>query len=156
MSAKNWREIVEQAGHYIAIGQLSHYIADYEDKDGVGDYPWEYVGGAKAGGMSRLDFSVGIDFVAQHPIGLEFRWSFDTELRNANGYRCYKPNGPLIERILAMLSGQARTDFAEYLVAWAGKIETSGDEMAEIARAAYGHAAFFRKVVKTADPDSAK
>lgn len=129
MSEKTWQEMVKLAEHYKAIGSTDLYL--FRDVDNTAR-PWAYVTQVKPGSTHRLDMSTSIDFIAQHPSGLQFRWSVEIEDRDANGSGHYKVNMALLERVMTWLPEAVRPQYRDYLETCARAVNASADKYAVI------------------------
>jgi hypothetical protein len=124
---KDWREVVEQAEHYLAIGEPQVYL------HGCTDYPWEYVTRLEPGGSHRLDMDTSVWFTAEHPSGLSLRWTFDMEPRSANGSGSYHIDTDGVRAVLRALPTEARGLFRAYLRTCADKVQAKATEWRQIA-----------------------
>jgi hypothetical protein len=78
MSRDSYRNYVDLAEHYLAIGMTSISLFDWSDAKEFSEKPWEYVTKASVEGEDSMRFSVGnvrCNFEAKHPCGLTFTWS---------------------------------------------------------------------------------
>lgn len=129
MNELNWRQAVEQAEHYKAIGQADVYLYGGNDDD----YPWEYASKVEEGGSHRLDISTNVRFSADHPSGITFRWTFDIEPHSANGSGSYQIDTKAIEGIFPLMPEPAQRQFAKYLATCAEKVAGRGREFMQTA-----------------------
>jgi hypothetical protein len=140
MNDVNWKEIVEKARLYKELGQTDHYI--YGDVDA----PWEFVVSCTPGGSHRLDIATSVSFIAEHPCGLKFRWSFDLEERGANGKSHYEINTEGVIRVLASLPKKAAANFRSYLADCAVAVQKSADKYRSVAEAEANSAATLKRL----------
>lgn len=83
--ADSVEKAVALAEHYIAIGDTEINLFRYYSRSGKDQpkfdpsLPWNFVTKVKAGGSVRYNVDVDIDFIAEHPSGLTFRWSYYIE-----------------------------------------------------------------------------
>lgn len=144
MSDIKWREAVEKAEAYKAVGQTSLYIERGDDP------PWGFVTRVGDGASHRLDIPVSITFEADHPCGLTFKWFWDLETRDANGRGGYQIDAPNVVRTLGRLAeSPALDDFVAYLERVANAIQKQGDESLAFAREQYAQERLLRALIAT-------
>lgn len=129
MTVQNWREIVELAEHYIAIGQTDIYLSG----DNTTDYPWSFTESCETGGSHRIEIATSVWFSGRHPCGLSFRWSFDLEPRTANGKGSYEIDRDGVIRVMARLPIGAQVAFLDYLATAAAAVQRKANEWAALA-----------------------
>jgi hypothetical protein len=128
MRDQPWREVVQQAEHYLAIGQTEIFI----DTASFSDLPWEFVTTLRPGGTHRLDMDTSVWVAADHPSGLTLRWSFDIERRSADGKGYYEIDTETVRLVMWALQPTARPQFREYLLDCANKVAAKAHEWREI------------------------
>lgn len=99
-----------------AIAQVEHIkaLGDHEvwlDSSST-DLPWSYVTEVEPGGCVRMDINVSLRFSARHPSGLIFHWLFDIESRDANGSCTYKIDVAACTRVMELIPGPVKSQFA--------------------------------------------
>lgn len=139
-----WQDRVEKAKHYRATDNTRLFLSD----DDLDDRPWEYVTSLKTGGSHRLDLDTSVQFEAIHPSGLTFTWFLDLEVRDANGRSHYIVATDRIAKVLGLLRGVPRTDFADYLRQCAGKLRENAAKFTEIAAKEYGDASLLETLTR--------
>src|SRR4029077_7504296 len=122
MIEKKWRDLVKLAPKYLELGQVEHYL----DHD-ANDYPWEFVTKVESGGSHRLDMETSVWFSAVPASGLQFRWSFEIEFREANGKGYYMIDTDKCASVLASLSPDGKHKFKAYLKRCAKTVNEKGD-----------------------------
>lgn len=122
--------IIEQAPHYIAIGQQDiHLFSSRQDEaDDLDLFPWSYVVGVSQGGTYRLSVPVSLHFDAPHPCDLTFSWTCDIEGPDANGTGSLALDIDKLARILARLSPRPRSQAEAILSTIAEKLQKTGEE----------------------------
>lgn len=125
MSGVDWHKAVEQAAHYLAVGQAELYL---DSQQALDTYPWEWAARVRTGGTHRLDIDTNVWFMAEHPSGLTFSWSFDLEPYSANGKGSYEIDADACRRVLALLPLAVRGAFRTYLADCAGKVAAKAVE----------------------------
>lgn len=128
METVDWRAACTKADAYKAIGQTDVYLFG----DNGDDYPYADVVRCEPGGTHRLDMDTSCMFYANHPCGLSFRWSFDVELRSANGKGHYEIDVAGCQRVLGRLQGKARDQFRRYLWTCAEKVSARASEYLDL------------------------
>lgn len=76
--SKGYEHYVSLAEHYIAIGDIHHYLFDIGDEPEQ-PKPWQYVDKAELTGIDAYAYSpsnVQMRFSATHPCGLVFEWNY--------------------------------------------------------------------------------
>lgn len=144
-SKKKWTEIVEQAEHYLAIGQDEHYLWSYQQP--IEEFPWELVYAVKGGAGYRSGIPVGVEFVAYHGgSGLTFRWTENFELREANGTSSHKFDWEAIGGVAArMQSLSAKKSLAEHFHSLAKTLSEQGSDLLKVAHQQFGNAELLRQ-----------
>ena len=110
---KTWQERVELAEHYLAIGNIDHFIYGRDlDRDTL---PWEFVTEVKGGGSHRLDIQVELEIHAAHPCGLTFYWWVPLETRDADGRSTYRIDVDGVLDVLTRIPAKARPPLRAHL-----------------------------------------
>ena len=125
---KDWKKAVEQAEHYLAVGQEEVYL-DHDTKD----YPWHLTTECEPGGSHRLDITTSVWFRGVDPSGLRFRWTFDIEPPSANGKGHYQIDEKGIAHVLSKLPDKAKPSFRKYLKDCVKALEDNAQKYKEIA-----------------------
>ena len=142
MVFKNWtyKDIKLKGEHFKALGVTEVYLSE-------GPYPWELVSKITPGGTHRLDISTSVWFYGTDPkSGLELRWSFDIEDRQANGKGYYEINQKECCRILGILPPIPKGQFREYLIDCAKSIEKNAKEYLDISKREFNTAKVLRSL----------
>lgn len=105
---------VENADHYIAVGQNDIYL--YHDAQIPAEL-WALVTTSEAGSSYRLNGPSSVQFRAEHPSGLSFRWSVDFEDRDANGSGVHQFDREKIRDLILKLKPAAAKSFASFFEA---------------------------------------
>lgn len=142
MSIASWREAVEKAESYKAVGQAEVWL----DKRDLGEYPWEFATRCSAGGSHRFDMDTSVWFYAEHPSGLTFRWSFDLEPASANGTDSYQIDRTGVARVLGLLPAPAAVLFRDYLRESSKSVLRQANQYLDTAHRLYGDAAILGRL----------
>lgn len=129
---QGWRKVLENARHYLAVGQREVYLHDRD-----GDYPWHLATRISAGGMHRSGIPIDVTFYADTDAGLVLRWSFDLEPREANGSGIFQIDMPAIWGVLGKVAPKVASDFRTHLASLAGTIWKRADELKAAADGQY-------------------
>ena len=139
----DWRTVVKNAEHYLAIGQTSIYLSGRGE-----DRPWEFVKTCEPGCSHRMEISTGISFEAIHPSGIKFSWSVDIEPREASGKGAYYIDVEGLHRIMQKVPVGAMAGLSKYLMDCAVAVEKKADEYQQEAQRQYGTASALRSAAK--------
>lgn len=144
LDEKNWKKYVEEADHHVAIGNTRIFLFgdDQEDK------PWSMVQTVNDGCTHRLDIATSVDFRALHPCGLTFKWSWDIELRGANGTNTYQIGTVGVQRILSKLPPATLPSFTDYLRKVIEAVQKRGGEYQQYADIQFSQAATIRGLLR--------
>jgi len=137
----NWtyEEAIKKADHFLAIGKREIYLSEPP-------FPWEHTLSVEPGGSHRLDIATNVWFRAKEPkTGLEFRWAFDIEPREANGKGHYMIDVEGCIRTISLLPEAIRLDFQKYLDECAKEVEKNAKELADMAGREFYSAIQLRK-----------
>lgn len=115
MKDKKYGEIVKLAEHYKAIGETDIYLYDFDNRENVIQFPWEFATDVEASGSYRLNGPCGVRFSGLHPCGLKFRWTIDFEERSANGSGINQFDVERLRAVMDLLPEEARKKFAKFM-----------------------------------------
>lgn len=144
MTEKTWQEIVEKAEQYKALGQTEHYLSAWRQDAAM---PWDFATKVEPGGGHRLEVATDITVTAEHPSGMNFRWSVEMEDRDANGKGYYMFRRDYALKLLAILKGTAREGFVVYLTQFAEALDANADRFYKIAKDESSEAAVIRSAL---------
>ena len=106
---KNYRDVLHNAEHYIALGQTEIYL-DSSDPD----LPWGAVKSIETGGAYRLNGPTGFYVVAKEG-RLTFKWNVDFESRGSNGEPVHLFDRKRLRDTMRKLPPAARLKLAKWL-----------------------------------------
>ncbi len=129
MTDVNWKDAVKNAEAYKIIGNTDIHLFNWANDS----FPWKYVTDMEIGGSGRLNLTTSVTFVANHPIGITFKWFSDLELKGANGTATYKIDIENILKTAAKLPLNIQQKYSNYLEKVADEIFNKGKEYQEIA-----------------------
>lgn len=109
---KPWREVVDLAEHYLAIGQDLVYLFDRSTSQ---DRPWDYMTEIKPGNSVRWDIRTNIDILAAHPCGVTFEWSVDIDRQNDDLSNTFEIDWNGLLWLLEHLPSRCRTMLRHHL-----------------------------------------
>lgn len=146
--AKHWRNIKENADHYLAIGITRVHLSEYE---GYSEFPWELAEEVEEGGSHRLDICTTLRFSTRvwsngHAITLS--WFLDLETRDANYSSEYKIDRAKIAGIFPLLRRELQDQLREILTKDAELIRKRADEFSAASARQYADAALFEQLAK--------
>jgi hypothetical protein len=119
-----WARAVRLAKHYKALGQTEIYLNRDEDSK-----PWSFVTEMETGGMIRHGQSVSVWFRAKHQkSGLQFRWTFDLEPREANGSSTLQIDVSACRDVLRRLPAKPAEQLRQHLKVLALATRKDADE----------------------------
>jgi osmotically-inducible protein OsmY len=142
LDSPTWKQALEQADHRIAIGLTQVYLGDKFD-----GLDWSKCVSMETGGSHRLNIATSVVFTFRDK-GIEGRWHFDIESREANGSGHYQIDVEGIQRLLAVLPPYPRRQFKDYLDSCVTAIEKNAAQYQEIATKEYGTAGVLRSVAR--------
>jgi hypothetical protein len=113
------------------------------------DLPWDSAQKYEPGGLHRFDCCVSGWFSLQVD-GVHIQWSLDLENDDANGAGSFRFNIDLVRRVMAQVSGAARSELIKHLRDCAKKIRAKGDEYQMAATRQYFDAASLESLTSEA------
>lgn len=142
MVFKDWtyKDVKLRGEHFKALGVTEVYLSE-------GPYPWSKVHKMAPGGTHRLDIATSVWFYATDPkSGLELRWAFDVEGRQANGKGYYEIDQRGCSHIISLLPPIPKEQFRKYLVDCAKSIEKNAKEYLDISKREFNTASVLRSI----------